>query len=242
MLHLQYGIKTGAVKIIPCPDGDGIHEPVAQIGEHWFYFAGSEGEEETAEGYVDAVGIKAVAEMIENAMYSLEVTERVYHLTYLEEHGCFHYPHEEKVRIQELVNYEVVKSECSVVLCDNIDFQRFVERMLGNSVKYEFQRTDHGTVLANQIIPADEENCAILVTDDAMAVRAPTGWFVTIANAYGGEYPGFDTEFVPDEKDEKALSNFRVLFEEPAESEIPEIKIWDNKYSEDYTQKITNNQ
>jgi len=62
------GFKNGVVHIINNPN-DG--EVAAQIGEHWFYFAGSEDVELGADVYVSQVGLDNVAEMVANAVNGL---------------------------------------------------------------------------------------------------------------------------------------------------------------------------
>jgi hypothetical protein len=51
-------------------------------------------------------------------------------------------------------------------------------------------------------------------------------------------YPGIDVEFVPDNENEDALSNPRVLVEFPNDEEHPRALIWDDSSKEDYNVKI----
>ena len=81
------GIKDGTIKFIPDPNGDGEYEPVAQIGDYWFYFAGIEGEDKTVEEYLASVSKKDLARKIMDAVNELWDVERNYYISVLAKDG-----------------------------------------------------------------------------------------------------------------------------------------------------------
>ena len=58
---IRKGLDNGIVKLIDSPN-DG--EPVCQIGDHWFYYAGAEGEGLTSAEYVARVPRESIVEEI----------------------------------------------------------------------------------------------------------------------------------------------------------------------------------
>ena len=81
------GFRNGHIRIIPCPDGDDTHEPVAKIGEYWFYFIDGGAEDMTVEEYLSGTHDEDVAREIIGAMSGLSETERAYYIAYLCEHA-----------------------------------------------------------------------------------------------------------------------------------------------------------
>ena len=52
------------------------------------------------------------------------------------------------------------------------------------------------------------------------------------------DYPGIDLEFVPDVENLEALSRFRVLMEQPLDSDCVRALIWNDENSEDYSDEF----
>jgi len=79
------------------------------------------------------------------------------------------------------------------------------------------------------------------VTDNQIQLEIEgKGHFDIMLGDFGGSYPGIDVEFVP-EKGLKSdlVSGPRVVFEFPEESDGPEVKIWEDAHSEDYTESVS---
>lgn len=77
------GIRDGIIKFIPDPNGDGEYEPVAQIGDYWFYFAGIEGEDKTVDEYLASVSEEDLAREVSEAIGGLWDAERDYYISFL---------------------------------------------------------------------------------------------------------------------------------------------------------------
>ena len=82
------GIARGVVKLIDSPN-DG--EPACLIGEHWFYYAGSEGCGKTSEEYVSEVPMdditREIIDALEGIRDGLSEDEYAYYETVLREAG-----------------------------------------------------------------------------------------------------------------------------------------------------------
>lgn len=58
---IRKGIEKGVVRIIDCPDSI---EPVCEIGDYWFYFAGNKGIGKKAKEYMEKTPIDDVVSYI----------------------------------------------------------------------------------------------------------------------------------------------------------------------------------
>lgn len=83
---IRKGLDTGIVKLIDSPN-DG--EPACQIGDHWFYYAGVEGEGLTSAEYVEQVPMESVVKEIMSALDGirdeLDAAEYAYYESILSE-------------------------------------------------------------------------------------------------------------------------------------------------------------
>ena len=84
---IDNGLNNGSVVIIDSPNGDGA---ACQIGVHWFYAFGSEGETMTAEEYTANVPREDIVREITEALRSFRSTpgfedEYAYYLAFISE-------------------------------------------------------------------------------------------------------------------------------------------------------------
>lgn len=91
------GYRKGIVTFPPCPQGDGVHEPVCKIGDNWFYFGGMEAEESTPDEFMENVGLWDVCKEAFDALHdsnglsgieSMDPDEYAYYEALLKEAGC----------------------------------------------------------------------------------------------------------------------------------------------------------
>lgn len=62
------------------------------------------------------------------------------------------------------------------------------------------------------------------------------GRFEVIEN-HGGEYPGVDVEFIPNDGDNVGYTYPRIMFERPVEGKL-RLLVWFDPSSEDYSHKF----
>lgn len=64
------------------------------------------------------------------------------------------------------------------------------------------------------------------------------GGHLVATESLNPEYPGIDVEFISDSDNGGYASRPRILFEKPVEYGELRVLVWDDKNSEDYTEKI----
>ena len=75
-----------------------------------------------------------------------------------------------------------------------------------------------------------------MLKDESFYFETEGGKFV-ITPKISEDYPGVDVEFIPDNQDEKVVSNPRILFEKPQGGKLRAL-VWNHPYVEDYTTKL----
>ena len=90
---IRKGLDNGIVKLIDSPN-DG--ESICQVGDHWFYYAGAEGEGLTSAEYVARVPRESIVEEILSALEAirddLDPDEYAYYESVLKEAGLDYIP------------------------------------------------------------------------------------------------------------------------------------------------------
>ena len=109
---LKIGLAKGVVRLIDSPN-DG--EPACQIGEHWFYYAGSKGTGMSTEAYVRETLFEDIIHEILDALVSIladvNKDEYLYYEAVLRENGCEPVPRAYVVRVSESNSIQVTTAK-----------------------------------------------------------------------------------------------------------------------------------
>ena len=118
---LKIGLAKGVVRLIDSPN-DG--EPACQIGEHWFYYAGSKGTGMSTEAYVRETLFEDIIHEILDALVSIladvNKDEYLYYEAVLRENGCEPVPRAYVVRVSESNSIQVIVRAKSAAAAEDI--------------------------------------------------------------------------------------------------------------------------
>ena len=118
---LKIGIAKGVVKLIDSPN-DG--EPVCQIGDYWFYYAGSKGTGMRTDEYIREILFEDIIQEILDALGSIltdiSKEEYLYYEAVLKENGCEPVPRAYVVRVSESNSTQVMVRANSAAEAESI--------------------------------------------------------------------------------------------------------------------------
>lgn len=114
------------------------------------------------------------------------------------------------------------------------DAKRFISKTVSPEIGFSCKAKGYMI-----ISPNDCDDIYAIVNSDRvdLIVNVPGGKLV--ANTTEPLYPGIDIEYIADDEDESTdNTRFRVLVEKPCDTKTLSAMIWNNKHSEDYSNKI----
>lgn len=114
------------------------------------------------------------------------------------------------------------------------DAKQFISKTASPEISFSCKAKGY-TLMA----PSDCDDIYAIVNSDRvdLTVNVPEGKLV--ANTTEPLYPGIDIEYIADNEDKNTNdTRFRVLVEKPCDTKTLSAMIWNDKHSEDYSNKI----